>query len=432
MIFLNPTYLWALLGLVVPVVIHLWSNKEGRTIKLGTVQFLETSDVKQTNSIKLNEFLLLLLRMLIIAFLVFILAEPQIKRVQANAEITYLIEPSLLKNRSYSTMIDSLPQNSSIRLLQPGFPDINTYSEVEIKNPIPNYWQLAKEMEDLPTDSIVVFTNGYLQGVKGKRPKLNKDIAWIVLDAEAQVNEALEVVQKSDEVEVLELRSDQQKLSFKKEKFPLNSESLQFNKSKDSLGFLSNEKQEWFPLKTQDSIAILIHYEEELETTKVLLKSSFNAISNYLERPIEVVDVQDTTGIKWDSYNFLVWLKENPSFKTSQRALIYVPDSLSTSLIEPSAKKHIFHLTKTLTTENVLAENLPEQLLKLLDVNRELDSKIASLDRRTMDVNELSTGTTETISEKSAQRLLSFSKWLWLSLFFLMITERIFSRYRKQ
>ncbi|WP_026838178.1 BatA domain-containing protein [Gillisia sp. JM1] len=432
MSFLNPSYLWALLGLVVPVAIHLWSNKEGRTIKLGSVKFLENSDVKQTNSIKLNELLLLLLRLLMITVLVFILAEPHIKRDSENIPITYLIEPSLLKNESLNTLVDSLQQNSSIRLLQTGFPDLDTYKEGNTEFPIPNYWQLANEMEVLRSDSIVVFTNGYLQGFKGKRPLLNRDIEWMVFDSEVQANEILEVVRKGDVVVVLELVSDQKKISFHEEILPLNSDALQLNQNKDSLRFLADNEQIWHPLKAKDSIAILIYYEEELETTKIYLESSFKAISKYLERPLEVLAVQDTTGIDFSSYHSLVWLSEAPRFNTSQRSLLYFPDSLANSLIEPSSSKHTFHLTKLLTTEIILAENFPEQLLKFLDLNKDLESKVQTLDKRTRDKKELSTQFTEIVSENVQPRLLSISKWLWLLLVLLIITERIFARYRKQ
>ncbi|WP_034920826.1 BatA domain-containing protein [Gillisia sp. CAL575] len=432
MSFLNPTYLWALLGLVIPVAIHLWSNKEGKTIKIGSIQFLAKSDVKQTNSIKLNELILLLLRMIIITVLVFILAEPQLKRAQENVSIMYLIEASLLKNESLSSFVDSLSENSSIRFLQEGFPDLDTYIEEEVNNTIPNYWQLAKAMEELPTDSIVVFTNGYYQGFKGKRPLLNSDVAWIVLDSEVQINEILQIVKKDDEVEVLELISDQQKLTFKKQSLLLDSDVLQFNKAKDSVRLLTNNEQTWHPLKVEDSIAVLIYYEEELDATKVYLESSFNALSKYLKRPIKIVAVQDTTDIDWDYYHSLVWLSETSNFKTSQPTLIYHPDSLANSLIEPTASKNIFHLTRPLTTENIIAENLPEQLLNLLDLNKDLESKVQIFDKRTLDAKELTTGFTETGSNKSTHRLQSISKWLWLVLVFFMITERIFARYRKQ
>jgi len=430
--FLNPTYLWALLGLVIPVAIHLWSNKEGKTIKIGSVQFLEKSDVKQTNSIKLNELFLLFLRLLIITILVFILAEPHIKKEETTVPITYLIESSLLKNASLSSLVDSLQQNSSIKLLQTSFPDLDAYNEDEVSNSIPNYWQLAREVEDLPTDSIVVFTNAYFQGFKGKRPKLSRDISWIVVEDEVQVYEILEVVQKGDEVEVLELISEQQKLSFKKQKLPLNSDVFDLNNNKDSLHFIANSNQNWIPLKVEDSIRVLIYYGEKLEATKSYLESSFKAISKYLDRPIQIVLVQDTIGIQYKSYHTLVWLSETPSYSSSQRLLVYNPDSLANSLIEMSSSKNTFHLTSTLTAENILSENLPEQLLKNLDLNKELKNKIQNFDRRTLNSNELTTKFVEAGLNKNTPNFLSISEWLWLVLFFLIISERIFARYRKQ
>lgn len=432
MSFLNPTYLWALLGLLIPIAIHLWSNKEGRTIKVGSIQFLTNLDVKQTNSVKLNELLLLLLRILIITVLVFILAEPSIEKEEKNTPLTYIVEPTLLKNANYSTLLDSLQERFPIRLLQSGFPNLDTYNPEEINVAIPNYWQLARKMQDLRTDSIVVFTNAYLQGFKGKRPLINKDITWIHLDSEAQPNKILEVLEKEDEVEITELSSDAQKLSFIKKKVPLKSKSFQFNETKDSLAILSNENKEWFPIKTQDSIAIIIYYEEELETTKILLESSFNAISKFLERPVEVIAVQDTSEIRWESYHLLVLLKQNFNLSTSQRALIYMPDSLAASLIEPSAKNGTFHLTKMLAVENVLEGNLPEQLLKLLDLNKDLESKIKTLDKRTVEVNEFSPRFDETFSAKALTKSLSISKYLWLLLMLLIFIERIFARVRKQ
>ncbi|MEP0086438.1 MAG: BatA domain-containing protein, partial [Maribacter dokdonensis] len=77
MSFAHPSYLWALLGLLVPIAIHLWSKKEAKTIKIGSVQWLSESKSKQSSSIQLNEWWLLVLRMGIISLLVLLMAKPQ-------------------------------------------------------------------------------------------------------------------------------------------------------------------------------------------------------------------------------------------------------------------------------------------------------------------------------------------------------------------
>ncbi|NND11568.1 MAG: hypothetical protein HKN96_10170, partial [Flavobacteriaceae bacterium] len=99
MTFLYPSYLWALLGLIVPLAIHLWSKKEGKTIKIGSIKLLSEADSKQSRSIKLNEYWLLLLRMLSVALLVFILAEPGFIKKTPTNPLTYIVEPALLEDR---------------------------------------------------------------------------------------------------------------------------------------------------------------------------------------------------------------------------------------------------------------------------------------------------------------------------------------------
>ncbi len=123
MFFLNPSFLWALLGLAVPVAIHLWSKKEGKTIKVGSIKFLQESDSRKSSSIKLNEFWLLLLRMLLITILVFILAEPRLHYKTENSPITYLVEKSLLSSSEVKNLTDSLNNTAEVRFLETDFPE---------------------------------------------------------------------------------------------------------------------------------------------------------------------------------------------------------------------------------------------------------------------------------------------------------------------
>src|SRR5690606_31873789 len=91
--FLNPAWLWALLGMLVPIAIHLLSRKEGKVIPMGSTRFLSETSTSKFRSIKLNEVALLLLRCLLIALLVFFLAGVTIRSSQREKWI--LIEPGL-------------------------------------------------------------------------------------------------------------------------------------------------------------------------------------------------------------------------------------------------------------------------------------------------------------------------------------------------
>ena len=105
MFFANTMYLWALLGLAVPVAIHLWSKNEGKTIKVGSISLLKESETTQNNTLHLNEWILLLLRMLAVALLVFILAGPFAKAKTKRQDLVYLVEPGLIKIQSFNILI---------------------------------------------------------------------------------------------------------------------------------------------------------------------------------------------------------------------------------------------------------------------------------------------------------------------------------------
>ena len=201
MMFLNPSFLWALLGLGVPIAIHLWSKKQGENIRVGSIKFLKESNSRRSRSIQLNEFWLLLLRMLLIALLVFILAEPRLTSKSENSPLTYLVETSLLDSSEVKTLTDSLNAQAEVRFLKTNFPEYNSELLESISSEPRNYWQLAREMQTLHTDSIVVFTKAFLSGIKGKRPEIGKHINWINLNPDQTKNHVVGVIKDKNEEE---------------------------------------------------------------------------------------------------------------------------------------------------------------------------------------------------------------------------------------
>ena len=432
MLFLNPTYLLALLALTIPLAIHLWSKKEGETIKIGSIKLLSEADSKQSSSIKLNELWLLLLRMLLITLLVFIMAEPQLKREIQKTQITYIVEPSLLNNKEMATIIDSLRSIGSVRSLQTGFPEYQD-DHLDINNTnVPTYWQLAKEMETLATDSIVVFTNAFVSGIKGMRPIISKKIEWIVIDSAEPIKMALEAVQKDDQLQLSYASSNHQSLTFEKENIPINSNTLVFNQSKDSVKLASNQKEQWLPIKTQEIITVLLFYEANFINEANYIEASYKAISKHLNHPIEITKTQDTSSLNLSAYKNIIWLSEKPMQKTVSKILLYKADSFAQALVINGDSKDLFYLTKRLNTENIIEEHLPEHLLSMLDLHRELEHKINQYDKRVIDKEELLTVNSVVKTNTKALNVLSISKWLWILLAVLLIAERIIANYRKQ
>ena len=350
MSFVNPTYLWAFLGLLVPIAIHLWSNKEGKVIKVGSIKFLENSESSQSKSIKLNEYLLLFLRLLLLSLLVVILAEPQFNQNSKNTALTYLIETSLLKNNTGKTVLDAIDSDKEIRVFAEDFPEVEDYEEQK-SNVLPNYWQLTQQLGNLKTDSIVIFTKGLFTGIKGKRPTTNIPVKWIVLEDEKLVNdEPIFAFKKEDKINLIKVNSSASYLSFDSQKFALNSNQIKINSTQDSLVF----KDKTIPLKHGKKKSVLIIYDEKLEDQLYYLDASIKTIEKYSEQTIQLEKVKSLTEVTLDDYSLIICLNEQQSLKTKATILQYHLDNLASNIIEESEVKNVFHLTEKLSTKSML------------------------------------------------------------------------------
>lgn len=81
MIFLNPAVLFGLLAASIPVLIHLLNLRKLKRIEFSTLAFLKELQKNKIRKIKLKQWLLLALRVLIILFLVTAFARPTLKGV---------------------------------------------------------------------------------------------------------------------------------------------------------------------------------------------------------------------------------------------------------------------------------------------------------------------------------------------------------------
>ena len=426
MTLLNPTYLWALLGLIIPIAIHLWSRKEGKTIQVGSIQLFSESDSSQSSNIKINELLLLLLRVLAIATLVIILAQPFIKGKTENTSISYFVESGLLKNEKLTHVLDTLPEGS-VHVFTKDFPQ---YAQGEnYKTSIPYYWQLAADLEDFPADSIVIFTNAYLNGIKGMRPTIASNINWITIEDDSETHELIEAKRNQSNLQLLHLTSNSNSLAFDKETIPVNENRVSI--SGDSLIFTQNNVEQRVRLDTLKTVDVTVFCDDELSDQMKYMAAAFNAIGNYLDRPINLDITQNLDSLNLAGAENLVWLSKNP-VSGGRNRLIYKPDSLTNSLIEATLVSNEFHLTQNLNAENVIDKHLAEQLLPFLNLHPDLEKTISKLDKRVLAHGAISPVKASAKANKNTANLIDFSPWLWLLFFILLIAERILAKYRKQ
>jgi len=76
MSFLYPQFLWALFALTIPVIIHFFNFRRYKTVYFSNTRFLRQVEKKSTSINRLRNYLVLLSRLLALAFLVMAFAQP--------------------------------------------------------------------------------------------------------------------------------------------------------------------------------------------------------------------------------------------------------------------------------------------------------------------------------------------------------------------
>ncbi|HQL64556.1 MAG TPA: VWA domain-containing protein [bacterium] len=89
--FLQPVFLWGLIGVSVPVIIHLFSRKRAPAYFFSTIKFLKLTHKKTIRRQKIEEFIVLFLRIILIICLSLALAEPVNKRALFSERNSWVI-----------------------------------------------------------------------------------------------------------------------------------------------------------------------------------------------------------------------------------------------------------------------------------------------------------------------------------------------------
>ena len=74
MSFLFPNILWGLFGLTIPIIIHLFSLRKSKTVEFSSIHHIQALEKKNIKKLKILQWILILLRMGIIACLILMLS----------------------------------------------------------------------------------------------------------------------------------------------------------------------------------------------------------------------------------------------------------------------------------------------------------------------------------------------------------------------
>lgn len=189
---LYPIGLLALAGLIIPVLLHLWNIKQGKTLKIGSIALLGENASSNSRSFKITDWLLFVLRCLILILVAFVLAQPLLRKEVKNAKKSGWI----LVDRSQFPKIYQSNQSSIDSLLDLGFElhDFNLgFKPFALKDSTErvekleklSYSSLLNQLNaELPVGySAYLFADQRLHNIDSKLPKLNFNLVWRSLNS---------------------------------------------------------------------------------------------------------------------------------------------------------------------------------------------------------------------------------------------------------
>jgi hypothetical protein len=173
-------------GISIPVVIHLWNIRQGKTRKIGSIQLLARTAQQSTRSLQLTEWFLLLLRCLLIILIALFLAKPYWKTNTQKGWVMVEQEDAAQAYSHFKPLIDSLLNAGfTLHRFEKGFEEtelsavVNKKNNTEIINK-PSYWQLVTLLDKQlsPGMPVYLFTGNRLNRFTGERPAVGILVTW--------------------------------------------------------------------------------------------------------------------------------------------------------------------------------------------------------------------------------------------------------------
>jgi hypothetical protein len=181
--------LYAIAGIAIPVIVHLWNNKRVKTLKIGSIRFLELTTGKQARSRTLSELLLLLLRCLLLIVLAVLLARPYWKQTtEAAKEKGWLLMEKKDLPETYSRfkpVIDSLlNKDYELHYFDPGFAKAELQDalkkDIISADTASSYRTLFHAADQYAATGIpfYIFSTNNITRFKGQRPVSSRTVHW--------------------------------------------------------------------------------------------------------------------------------------------------------------------------------------------------------------------------------------------------------------
>lgn len=395
----NPIYLWSLLGLAIPIAIHLLSRKEGKVIKLGSIRHVQETSTQQFRGIRLNEVLLLVMRCALIAILALGISGFHFSQKDGN---WILLEPGVEKIKNVQTAMDSLEeQGYDLHWLTSSFPSTSKSPD----SVFANYWLAIRQLEKSNLEQVIIFSFAKAEKFRGRQQVIPDNIRVIPVEPEEK-HFVLEAVQTDDSVVVRLGISNTTLTHFQSQKFKFVHDSVRVTSPR--------------PIK------ISLVGDKALEKEKQILTAAVRAIDNITPHAFHISEKASNQFTNEENPDWLFWLTRENAPVTKANLLKWSP-AFTNNLIEQSGRNE-WMLTQPLNEEIAIDKKLTLSLAVLLLSDSALENIASSNDQRTL--SETMAWTSGSEQEFSAAIPQPFSLFLFGIFSVLFLMERYLS-YRK-
>lgn len=334
--FLSPLGLLALAALAIPAILHLW-RPPPRVVRLGTIRFFTGPAVRRLTKLRWRELLLLAARLLLLALLALLLAQPIWRKAPPTEPQRWaLFEPGVvLQGDALKRWRDLDDRGFDARELARGFSRIT--APVKASGNVvhaTDVWSLLREVDArLPRGSeVVVFASDRLAFLRGERPLMRRCKAeWVsasrldpaetarissarlVRRPDADASKLRVRIAKSDatrthtvDVEV-ETTAGRTALTGVMEGWSIDV-STEAGRQLSARLFGPNNTapaRPPVPLAEQDALRVAIRHSAERAADANYVRAAIAAVSESSGSPISISD--DIAGANW-----IVWLSDEP------------------------------------------------------------------------------------------------------------------------
>lgn len=323
---LYPIWLFAIGGIAIPLIIHLWNVKKGKTLKVGSISLLGESSRQHAKSLKLIDLLLLFLRCLLLIILAFILAKPiwNNKNTEETNSGWILIEEENNKEiyTNFKPEIDSLiGLGYEFHYFEPEF-RAGKITEVldenrSHKNNILPYWSLLNLLNDkIPANTkAILFTGDRLNSLGAERAIISFPLTWKTISMADSTSTWIESAwfKDSGSIQAILATSSPSATIFTTETFDptiKNSRlSLDFEAGEARLNYIDKNKKDSSSILIDTTSIKVAIYTDKFKDDARYVQAAIGAIQNYTARKIELSEFS-TKNIPPDQ-NVIFWLSES-------------------------------------------------------------------------------------------------------------------------